>query len=180
MADEKPWSPLRANVYSLIVRNPRSNRMLIEHLGLAADDETLDIGCGPGAAVRAAGRIVNRAVGVDASPPMIDIARRRSHDHHTEFVVAGAEHLPFPDDSFTVVWTVQSFHHWMDDVAGIGETRRVLKPGGRFHILETHGKGAHAISPAGVATLRSKLTNAAFTDITTDRLRKYVVITATN
>ena len=80
MGDEQEWSRFKSRFYSLVYRNPKSNRLLVQVADLAADDHVLDIGCGPGVAVRGAAAVVTegRAVGVDRSPSMIDIARKRA------------------------------------------------------------------------------------------------------
>lgn len=43
---------------------------------------------------------------------------------------AGADALPFPNDSFDVVVSTGTLHHWKDPVAGLNKVHRVLKPGG--------------------------------------------------
>ena len=112
MADAAPWSRIRSELYALIGRNPRSNRRVVSIAALEPNHIVLDIGCGPGAAVRAAAPHVTRAVGIDRSEAMIEIAQRRSHKlTNTEFVVGGAEQLQFPSGSFDRVWSIHSFHH---------------------------------------------------------------------
>ena len=91
MADQAPWSRLKSEIYSLFGRNPRSNRLMPSVADLKAFHEVLDVGCGAGAAVRAAADQVNRAVGLDRSQAMVDIARRRSRRFgNVEFEVGGA------------------------------------------------------------------------------------------
>ena len=65
--DTKPWSGFRSWVYSLIFRSPKSNRLIVDLAALNPDDRVLDIGCGPGAAVRRAADTVvaGSAMGVD-------------------------------------------------------------------------------------------------------------------
>ncbi len=97
----------------------------------------LDIGCGPGhlaELLRSMGRDV---VGVDKDPQQVRIARR----NHPELDVreGAAEALEFDDDSFDVVVTSESFHHWSDPEGGLQEARRVLRPGGTFVVMETCG-----------------------------------------
>ena len=163
MADESPWSKLKSELYSLVGRNPKSNRMVVQVTDLASGHAVLDIGCGPGAAVRNAAPQVTRAVGVDRSEAMIDIARRRSDGFdNVEFVAGGAEALPFPDASFDRVWTIHAFHHWDDQDKGIAEALRVLGPGGRFLIVESETNGAHGLSRDGAKQLVERLDAAGF------------------
>lgn len=149
MADEQPWSRLKSELYSLVGRNPRSNKRLVRFAQLGPGDHVLDIGCGPGAAVRRAARIAvaGSATGVDASPSMVAIARRRSKTvPNAAFEVGAAEALPFEDQRFSHVWSIHAFHHWNDPDAGLAECWRVLAPGGTAFMAETRGSGAHALS----------------------------------
>jgi ubiquinone/menaquinone biosynthesis C-methylase UbiE len=176
--DTKPWTGIRATVYSLIYRSPKTNALVVRSAGLSASDRVLDIGCGPGAAVRQAARIVvsGAAAGVDRSEPMIDIARRRSRRFpNTRFEVGSAESLPFPDGSFTAVWTAHSFHHWEDRAAGLAEMSRVLADGGRALILETDGK-KHGLTDAGSAAVVADMERLGFREVVIDKVDKQVII----
>jgi ubiquinone/menaquinone biosynthesis C-methylase UbiE len=178
--DTKPWSGFRAWLYSLIFRSPKSNRLIVELAGLTSTDRTLDIGCGPGAAVRFAADIVvdGAAMGVDRAQAMVDIARRRSRSYaNTAFEVGAAEALPFEDGSFTVAWTAHSFHHWEDRRAGIAEMYRVLNRGGRAFILEQDGK-THGLSAEEAERVAVDLEQVGFRSIDISRHDDQVVITA--
>lgn len=165
MADEQEWTKLKSRIYSWVFRDPRSNRVLVEVAGLSQGDHTLDIGCGPGAAVRRAAPVVTRAVGVDRSPSMVDIAQKRSTNYpNTEFAVGSAEDLPFPDDEFTVAWSAHSYHHWSDPEDGLMECRRVLAPGGRLLIVETKSNGEHGLSLDRALEVGKKLDALGFVD----------------
>ncbi len=180
--DSKPWSGLRAWIYSFIFRAPKSNRLVVSLAELSPSDRALDIGCGPGAAVRMAADIVveGEAIGVDRAPAMIDIARKRSTAFpNTRFEVGSAESLPFPDGEFTVIWTAHSFHHWEDRRTGLAEMVRVLADGGRALILEQHGK-KHGLTDAEAEAVTAELETAGFSDISVDRVDKQVVISAVN
>ena len=104
---------------------------------VTADDHVVDVGCGPGAAAREAARRGARVTGVDPAGVMLRMARWLTPARRTiTWTDGAAEHLPLPDDAATVVWSLASVHHWprLDD--GIGEVRRVLRPGGRFLVIE--------------------------------------------
>lgn len=104
---------------------------------LATDDRFLDVGCGTGAAIRAAAEMVERAVGVDISTGMIERARELAAGlGNVEFVVGDSERLPFPDETFTAVMCSSSFHHYPDPTQAVGEMARVLTRGGRLVIAE--------------------------------------------
>ena len=91
----------------------------------------LDVGCGTGATLEA---IVGahpevRAWGIDLSPEMIAVARRRM-GKAARLEVADAEHLPLPDAAVDLVVCVDSLHHYPQPDAGLAEMHRVTRPGG--------------------------------------------------
>lgn len=176
--DTSPWSRLKSEIYALLGPNPKSNRMVAESADLEHAHVVLDVGCGPGAAVRAASGSVTRAVGVDRSEPMIAIARRRSKRfENVEFLTAGAEDLPFPDAAFDRVWTIHSFHHWQDRPGGIAECRRVLKPAGRLLIVESDTSSAHGLDPTRAAELADDLRAAGFVNASVSKPGRQMVVT---
>ncbi|MCH8129047.1 MAG: methyltransferase domain-containing protein [Acidobacteria bacterium] len=181
MPDEREWPKVKSTIYSWLWKNPASNSLVVALAHLSSGDRTLDIGCGPGAAVRRAARIVTkgRAVGVDRSQAMVAIARRRAEGlENVEFEVGAVEALPFPDDTFTVVWTVSAFHHWTDPVAGLEEIRRVLTPGGRLIIVEAQTSGEHGLSAAGAEKLRAELLRHGWVQPVMSRHQKEFVVSA--
>ncbi len=176
--DTKPWTGFRSKLYSVRYRAPKTNTLIVRLAGLAASDRALDIGCGPGTAVRKAAAVVvaGEAAGVDRSEPMVEIARRRSRRlANTRFEVGSAESLPFPDDSFTVVWTAHSFHHWEDREAGLAEMLRVLADGGRGLILETDGK-KHGLTDSASETVMATMERLGFRDVGLQKVDKQVII----
>jgi ubiquinone/menaquinone biosynthesis C-methylase UbiE len=85
-----------------------------------------------GAAVeRAASRGADVA-GVDPSPAMVEQARQRVPQ--ATFAVGSAEDIPFPDDAFTVVIAVATYHHWADPVAGLTECTGCSPPAVAFSL----------------------------------------------
>jgi SAM-dependent methyltransferase len=87
----------------------------------------LDVGCGTGANLEMLGRFGD-ADGVDVSPEAITFCKERGLNN----VRPGeAERLPYADNSFDLVTALDVVEHLDDDVAGLREMRRVLRPGGR-------------------------------------------------
>ena len=165
MADARPWPWIQARLYSLIARDPRSNRLAVDLCDLNSDSRFLDIGCGPGAAVRAAGRVAAGATGLDNSLAMIDIARSRAREFpNVEFVHGSAESLPLPDAAFTHAVTVHAFHHWDNQQAGITEALRVLRPQGTLLIIERATRGRHGLTEMKARALADRLQASGFAE----------------
>lgn len=80
------------------------------------------------------------ATGVDLSAASLERARRRCEQAGLEpdLHVADAEQLPFPDNSFDVVYSYGVMHHSPNTEACVRQAFRVLKPGGRARIMVYH------------------------------------------
>lgn len=91
-------------------------KRLIELAGLEPGEAVLDVGCGTGTLAIAAKRYVGTTgmvSGIDASPEMIDRAKRKARNSGVEvtFQTAVVEALPFADASFDVVLSTLMLHH---------------------------------------------------------------------
>jgi ubiquinone/menaquinone biosynthesis C-methylase UbiE len=82
-----------------------------------------------------------RITGIDLSPAMLDLARRRAADLGREIVLAegDAQELSFPDASFDTVVCTLGLCGFPDERVAIAEMRRVLRPGGRLLLLDHVG-----------------------------------------
>ena len=104
---------------------------------LTGDDVLLDVGCGTGAASRAAGPVAKFVVGVDLAPEMIRRATELATGvENVRFLVADSEQLPFDDGEFTAVLCSNSFHHYPDPLQAVREMARVLATDGRLVISD--------------------------------------------
>jgi len=105
--------------------------------GTQPDDRVVDVGCGPGTAVRHAARLGATVTGVDPAPVMLRLARRLTRRRDGITLRQGtAEALPLPDGSATVLWSIATVHHWSDLDRALGEIGRVLEADGRFVAIE--------------------------------------------
>ena len=99
----------------------------------------VDVGTGPGRVpvLLAKRRADLTVIGVDPSADMLERARRRAGGlSKVQFIETGAESLPLADSSVDAVLSSLSSHHWADRSAALTEQVRVLKPGGRFWLLD--------------------------------------------
>ncbi len=87
----------------------------------------LDVGCGTGANLQMLSRF-GVAEGVDVSVAALDFCRARGL---AKVKQGAAESLPYEDAAFDLVTGLDVVEHLDDDIAGLKEMRRVLRPGGR-------------------------------------------------
>jgi ubiquinone/menaquinone biosynthesis C-methylase UbiE len=111
--------------------------------GLPAGAVVLDVGTGPGRVplLLSQARSDLLVEGIDLSGEMIERARQTAaaegvRSDRLHYAVADVARLPHPDGSVDLVVSSLSLHHWADVAAGLGEIRRVLKPGGTAWIYD--------------------------------------------
>jgi ubiquinone/menaquinone biosynthesis C-methylase UbiE len=96
----------------------------------------LDIGTGPGwLLMKIHDQLPDlRVTGLDVSPSMVAKARKNIEKAGLSDVIemkqGSANALPFDDNTFDVIVSTGSIHHWKQPEAGLNEVHRVLKPGG--------------------------------------------------
>jgi ubiquinone/menaquinone biosynthesis C-methylase UbiE len=136
---------------AILIMGRRNARLAVDLASVSDADRVVDIGCGPGNAVRAAAGRGARVIGVDPSPVMLRLARAATRDHpNVSWSPGGAEALPVADGWATVAWSLRTVHHWKDVTAGLAELRRVLAPSGRFVVMERRVKpGATGLASHG-------------------------------
>ena len=110
------------------------------HFETARGLRVLEIGVGMGADYLEWLKAGANATGVDLSAASIEQAQQRCQQasYQPDLRVADAEQLPFPDNSFDVVYSYGVMHHSPSTDQCIREAWRVLKPGGRARIMIYH------------------------------------------
>jgi ubiquinone/menaquinone biosynthesis C-methylase UbiE len=103
-----------------------------------ATGNTIEVGAGTGLNLDLYPDAVSDLALVEPDPHMVKQLRKRVEGaaRTVSITEAGAEKLPFPDDSFDTAVATLVLCTVPDPVAGIAEVSRVLKPGGRFLFLE--------------------------------------------
>ena len=111
---------------------------LLRELAPRRGDVVLDLAAGPGETGFAAAALVGeegRIVSSDRSPAMVEVARRRAEGlrlQNVEHRVLDAEDLDLPDTSVDGAICRFGYMLMIDPKQALGETRRVLRPGGRL------------------------------------------------
>lgn len=129
------------DVFSRLLGMNRVHETLIAQAGLADSRRILEIGCGTGnLIIRAKRRHPElEAVGCDPDPRALERARRKTDA--VRFEQGYAERLPYADGEFDRVLSSMMLHHIADDArnAAAKEIFRVLRPGGRLHLVDIGG-----------------------------------------
>jgi 2-polyprenyl-6-hydroxyphenyl methylase/3-demethylubiquinone-9 3-methyltransferase len=114
--------------------------LLDRHAQFRPSDVVLDLGCGPGAHLRALAPRIDRGVGVDLSPEMVRTARRRTSAPGLSFRVDDATELAtVPTGSVDKVICVGVLEHLLRPAQALRQVARVLRPDGRFVALTLNG-----------------------------------------
>ena len=132
-------SPRRVEAYARhpIVRRPRLRLRFAAFAGVRSTDGVLDVACGPGFNAFAFARRAREVVAVERSPELLAVAEREAKRRGLRNVSlheGDPAPLPFPADSFDLVTTTGTVHHFDSPVEVFAEMARVSAPGGRIAI----------------------------------------------
>lgn len=113
----------------------------MEKIAIAPDSFILDVGCGGGrtihrmAAIASAGKVC----GIDYSPDCVAWSSAYNaewiKEGRVEVVQAAVNKIPFEDNYFDIVTAVETVYFWPNLVECFKEINRVLKPSGKFIII---------------------------------------------
>lgn len=97
---------------------------LVKNYGVGKN--VLEIGCGTGIILEEVSKFANSALGIDLSPGMIEKARKKN----LNVKVANATKIPFPDNSFDLVYSFKVLAHIPEIKKVVSEAVRVIKDDG--------------------------------------------------
>ncbi len=127
-----------ATIYSKVFTDIRQRIFewpwLEKQLSILKPEQVLDLGCGNGYLCNALLQYSGKVYGIDPCRGMIQHARE-SLDESVKLQIASAENLPFDSKKFDLVISFLSFRY-MDQEKTAREVFRVLRPGGRFIIID--------------------------------------------
>lgn len=117
------------------------HKRLLEYVELPENARVLDVGCGTG---RLLERLADTyptlwGTGFDLSPEMIRQARQSKRDRHRPrliFLEGNAEEMPFAQWQFDAAFNTISFLHYPHPDRVLSEVQRVLRPGGKFYLVD--------------------------------------------
>jgi len=110
-------------------------------IGMLPDDlaghDAIELGCGTAYVSAWLARRGARPVGIDNSPKQLETAARLQREHGLDFPLhlGNAERVPYPDASFDFAISEYGAVLWADPYAWVPEAARLLRPGGRLHVL---------------------------------------------
>lgn len=132
----------------------------LEHWTTGENDFILDIGCGGGATLKRLSERVpsGRLFGIDYSPVSVALSKKTNAadiaSGKTTITEGSVSALPFAENTFDKIVTVESFYFWQDPANDLREVLRVLKPGGRF-LLVADIYGKDGLSERALENIRS-------------------------
>ena len=137
------------------------NAWVISLLELQPSDQVLEIGFGPGKALRAVHSLVpnGKVYGLDISRTMMEQAKRLNHTGVKQGTVnlqlGEAAKMPFPDMAFNKVFGVNVAYFWETPEIELKEIYRVCKPGGlvAIYIGDRHQMANVPMTKTGVFRL---------------------------
>ncbi|MBD3858536.1 class I SAM-dependent methyltransferase [Bacillus sp. 28A-2] len=129
-------------------------KTMIEHIRLTPDARILDVGCGTGQTAAYLGNVGYQVEAIDTHPLMIEKANLRfeREDLPIRALQASVEHLPFPDEAFTLLIS-ESVLSFTELPAALTEIKRVLAPGSQLIANEAVLKAP--LAPEELAVVRN-------------------------
>ena len=168
------WSTLIG--YSMAWTHRTRNRWTLSRLDLQARDRVLEIGCGPGVALRDIAKIAMRGfvAGIDPFELMVHQAVRRNREAirrgRVDIQLASTSAIPYPDRHFNKACGTNSIQFSRALLYDLREVHRVLRPSGLalFSIQPMWKGGTNRAAITIVRNLAAAMGDAGFINCTVD------------
>ncbi|MCR5601839.1 MAG: class I SAM-dependent methyltransferase [Ruminococcus sp.] len=113
----------------------------LEFFDFKENDRVLDIGCGGGETLRRMSVMTEKGKLTGADYSELSVKMSKEHNKadiesgKMKIIEASVEKLPFDNEAFDKIITVESFYFWPDPQENLREVFRVLAKGGKFLIV---------------------------------------------
>ena len=167
------WGHAAGVVMAHRASNRWRNEWAVSLLGVRPKDRVLEIGFGPGIAIRELGRLAREGYvcGIDHSELMLQRAKRLNAEGLGRGVVdlrlGSVEDLPAFDEPFDKILAVNATLFWSEPLARLEELRRLLRKGGLIAVAhQPRGPGAgDEASAAWGREMGAALARAGFSEV---------------
>jgi len=141
-------------------------------LEIHGNDRVCEVGFGPGVGIQLLAQSANYVAGIDPSLEMLSQAAVRNakalESGQVDLRIGTADRLPFENNTFDKVLSINSMQMWPDATAGIAEIWRVMKPGATIglgftaHSGQTRNRMVERLTVAGFVNARVVETEGPF------------------
>lgn len=127
--------------WSMALKNRERNNWAIEKMKICPDDRILEIGFGPGYALKLISGMLSGGsiVGVDRSEVMYKQAFKRNaegiHNKKVELLRGGAWDVMYPDNSFDIIFASNVHFFWEEPKEEMERLKALLKTGGKLCLI---------------------------------------------
>lgn len=111
---------------------------VLEKIQFNNSGKILELGCGVGITTKFIVEKFSEShiTALDYDKEQIKTAKGKNNDNNIDFVVGDATRLGFANNSFDIVFEIFAFHHIENYQKAMKEVFRVLKPDGKFIVLD--------------------------------------------
>lgn len=137
---KKSFSQQTKNIQQSHIFNLKDlNNYMIDFSDIDKDSIVLDLGCGTGLLTRDLAKLSNNVYALDLTKEMLienEYQCGKENIDNITFTLSNADKTPYQDNTFTHIFTRQTFHHFDDLNKILTEIKRILKPNGKLIIAD--------------------------------------------
>ncbi len=158
---------------------------ILSKIIVGQESNFVDVGCGPGFFTLPAATMLPKAkiYAVDRQQNMVDLTLSRAKEaslDHISGIVTPSSALPFDDHSIDIVFMSMVYHDVIDPVETLAEIKRVLRPQGKFYLVEWDKVESELGPPLAIRItpdeLQAHLHTAGFTVTSIERSSHHVAV----